>query len=250
MKLITYFRSVLFYIGQITALVFFVTTSQVLWLASAKARYGYIHLWARWNIRWLKWTCGVRYEVHGAENVDKSQAGLILARHESAWETFAFQEFFPRQTFVLKQELLKVPFFGWGLKMMGPIAINRNAGRRAMKQVIDLGMDKLAKGIWVVIFPEGTRMKAGKKGKINAGGALLAQKSQALTYLVAHNAGHCWPSGSFLVYPGKIDVYISPPFKAGEMTVEEINTKLEDWLNRHLELDSKHKSKGGVDNRS
>lgn len=234
MRLVRAFRSILFFSGQISTLIFFVVTAVVLLPAPASIRYAYIHLWARFTVRWLALTCGVKYRVHGIENIDKSRPGLVLAKHESAWETFAFQEFFPRQTFVLKQELLKIPFFGWGLRMMGPIAIDRAAGRKAMVQVIKQGTERLAQGVWVVIFPEGTRTKNGKIGKINAGGAILAQKSQAKTYLVAHNAGHCWPSGSLLMKPGVIDVYISPAIDPSELTVEEINQQLEDWLKAHL----------------
>ncbi|WP_024850383.1 lysophospholipid acyltransferase family protein [Hydrogenovibrio kuenenii] len=234
MKLLTVFRSSIFFAGHIATLIFFVVTAQVLWVAPASVRYAYIHLWARFTIRWLKWTCGVNYQVHGRENIDLSKSGVILAKHESAWETFAFQEFFPRQTFVLKQELLKIPFFGWGLKMMGPIAIDRKAGRKAMKQVIDQGTEKLAQGVWVVIFPEGTRTRHGKIGKINAGGAILAQRSGVNTYFVSHNAGQCWPTGSLLIYPGTIDVYISSPIEPSEFSVEEINQQLEDWFKAHL----------------
>ncbi|KDN95726.1 hypothetical protein EI16_05370 [Hydrogenovibrio marinus] len=230
----TAIRSIIFFTGQIITLIFFVTTAQVLWVASPSARYAYIHLWARFTIRWLKWTCGVKYQVYGRENLDVSQPGVILAKHESAWETFAFQEFFPRQTFVLKQELLKIPFFGWGLRMMGPIAIDRKAGRKSMMQVINQGNEKLAEGVWVVIFPEGTRTSYGKIGKINTGGAILANRSKAKTYFVSHNAGQCWPSGSLLIHPGMIDVYISPSIDPTAFSVEEINQQLEDWFRTHL----------------
>lgn len=234
MKFLTALRSAVFFTGQIISLIFFVTTAQILWFASPAVRYAYIHLWARFTIRWLKWTCGVKYQVHGRENLDVSQPGVILAKHESAWETFAFQEFFPRQTFVLKQELLKIPFFGWGLRMMGPIAIDRKAGRKSMMQVINQGNEKLAEGVWVVIFPEGTRTSHGKIGKINTGGAILANRSKAKTYFVSHNAGQCWPSGSLLIYPGAIDVYISPSIDPAAFSVEEINQQLEDWFRTHL----------------
>ena len=236
MKSLIWIRSLIFFVFQISTMVFFSLTGQVFWLGSAKLRYHYLHYWARMVVVGMRLICGVKYRVHGLENLDQSKAGIILARHESTWETFAFQEFPPPQSYVLKQELLKIPVFGWGLRLMSPIAIDRGAGHKAMKQVLEQGVEKLKNGFWVVIFPEGTRMPYHKLGRINAGGALLAKKSRAPVYLVAHNAGKVWPSGSFLIQPGLIDVYISPPLDVSDLTVEEINQKTEEWFRAHSDI--------------
>lgn len=234
MKIIWFFRSVLFSIGQISTLILFSVLGQFTRPFSFATRYAFMHYWARFCVVWVRWTCGVKYHVHGAENINKNTTGLILARHESAWETFAFQAIFPRQAYVLKRELLKVPFFGWGMALLNPIAIDRAAGRKALNQLVSEGTDRLAHGDWVVVFPEGTRMPAGELGKINIGGAMLASKAKAPVYLVAHNAGEFWPKNSFIKRPGCIDVYISEPLNTAEMSASEINQQVESWLNQHL----------------
>lgn len=187
---------------------------------------------ARFVIWWLEITCGLRYQLHGADQLP-DRACVALVRHESAWETFALQEILPRQSWVLKQELLNIPFFGWGLRAMWPIAIDRGAGRAALKQVIEQGKERLADGAWVVVFPEGTRMPVGKLGKMNIGGAMLAEKAQVPVVLVAHNAGKFWSKNAFLKKPGVIDVYVSEPLAVG-LSAQEINARAESFFCQHL----------------
>lgn len=227
--------SVLFALGQGITLILFSVLGQLTRPFSFKARYQFMHYWARFCLLWLRWTCGVRYEVHGQENINPEQAGLILARHESAWETLAFQEIFPRQAYVLKRELLKIPFFGWGMALLNPIAIDRGAGRKALNQLVTEGKERLAQGDWVVLFPEGTRMPPGQLGKINIGGAMLAIKAKAPVYLVAHNAGQFWPKNSFIKRPGVVQIHISPVLEVAELSASEVNQQIENWLVTHLE---------------
>lgn len=234
MKVIWFLRSVLFALGQVTTLVLFSLLGQLTRPFSFKARYQFMHYWAKFCLFWVRWTCGVKYRVHGAEHINAKEAGLILARHESAWETLAFQAIFPRQAYVLKRELLKIPFFGWGMALLNPIAIDRGAGRKALNQLVKEGTARLQQGDWVVVFPEGTRMPAGELGKINIGGAMLATKAKAPVYLVAHNAGTYWPKNSFIKKPGTIDVFISPPLDVAEMSASEVNQQIENWLSQHL----------------
>lgn len=235
MKLTWLLGSVLFAIGQGITLVLFSVLGQLTRPFSFKTRYQFMHYWARFCLLWLRWTCGVRYELHGQENINPEQAGLILARHESAWETLAFQEIFPRQAYVLKRELLKIPFFGWGMALLNPIAIDRGAGRKALNQLVLEGKARLESGDWVVVFPEGTRMPPAQLGKINIGGAMLATKAKAPVYLVAHNAGCFWPKNSFIKRPGTIQVHISPALDVTEMSAADINQQVEQWLSGHLE---------------
>lgn len=227
-------RSTLFATGKIISLLLFSTFSLFLLPFSAKTRYQFMHKWSLFSVFWLRWTCGVSYEVHGLENIDTSQASIVLSRHESTWETFAFQGIFPRQSFVLKKGLLKIPFFGWSLAMLSPIAIDRSTSIKALKQVISEGKERLEQGVWVVIFPEGTRMPAGKLGKINSGGALLAIKAQKPVYLVSHNAGKYWPKDGFIKTPGKIEVYISKPIDVTGMSVAQLNALTKEWFDKHL----------------
>ena len=233
MKLIWFLRSVLFAVGQISSMIIMSLAGQFTRPFGIEKRYAFMSQWARFCIWWLKITCGLKYQVHGAKNINTDQTGLILARHESAWETLAFQQIFPRQSYVLKKELLKIPFFGWGMALLNPIAIDRGAGRKALNQLIKEGTQRLESDNWVVLFPEGTRMPPGEIGKINVGGAMLATKAKAQVYLVAHNAGMFWSKNSFIKKPGCIDVYISPAMNAAEISVAEINQKIEEWLNQY-----------------
>jgi len=226
-------RSVVYVLGETLSMVFFSVVGQLLQPFSSRAKYRFIHYWARFCVFWLRWTCGVRHRIHGRENIDLSQAGLILARHESTWETYVFQTIFPQQTFVLKRELLKLPFFGWGLSLLEPIAIDRGSGRQAIKQVVDQGQEKLDQGIWVVVFPEGTRMPPGEMGKIKPGAAMLAKKAQHPVYCVAHNAGQCWPKGQFVKRPGVIDIYISKPIDVAEYSISDLNEITKEWFYSH-----------------
>ena len=117
--------------------------------------------------------CGIRYRVIGSEHIPREPC-IILSKHQSAWETLVYQVIFPPQVWVLKRELLWVPFFGWGLAMLSPIAIDRRAGTRALKQMFDQGRERLRQGFSIVMFPEGTRTMPGKRGKYHPGGAWLA----------------------------------------------------------------------------
>ncbi len=225
-------RSVLFQLGYALSTIFFSLVSLPLWLVSKPLRYQIMTYMARSVIWWLGLTCGLRYRVHAQYGLP-NQTCVALVRHESAWETFALQEILPRQAWVLKRELLTIPFFGWGLRAMWPIAIDRGAGRAALKQVIDQGKERLVDGAWVVVFPEGTRMPAGELGKMNIGGAMLAEKAQVPVVLVAHNAGRFWAKGAFHIHAGVVDVHISDVLPAG-LSAQEINAQAEDFFKKHL----------------
>jgi 1-acyl-sn-glycerol-3-phosphate acyltransferase len=225
-------RSLLFQLGYVLSTIVFSLISLPLWLVSKETRYQVMTNMARFVIWWLKLTCGLSFKVYGIENLLKTPC-VALVRHESAWETFALQQLLPRQAWVLKRELLRIPFFGWGLKAMWPIAIDRGAGRAALKQVLDQGQERLADGAWVVVFPEGTRMPAGELGKMNIGGALLAEKAQVPVVLISHNAGRFWAKGAFLKYPGVIDVHISEPLAVG-LSAKDINAQAEAFFLQHL----------------
>lgn len=227
-----FLRSLLFQLGYVLSTILFSLISLPLWLVDKETRYQVMANMARFVIWWLKVTCGLSFKVHGAQNLLKTPC-VALVRHESAWETFALQQLLPRQAWVLKRELLRIPFFGWGLKAMWPIAIDRGAGRAALKQVLEQGQERLADGAWVVVFPEGTRMPAGELGKMNIGGALLAEKAQVPVVLVSHNAGRFWAKSAFLKKPGVVDVFISEPLLVG-FSAKEINEQAEAFFKQHL----------------
>ncbi len=192
-------------------------------------RYRFISQWARLVIRLARAVCGIRWQVEGRERLPPGPA-IIFAKHQSAWETFAFQDIFPMQTWVLKRELLRIPFFGWGLALLKPIAIDRDAGRKAVMQVIEQGQKRLKRGVWIVVFPEGTRVAPGTTRRYGIGGAALAAESGYPVVPVAHNAGSFWPRNGFLKKPGTIRVVIGQVIDAHGRSAEEINRTAEEWI--------------------
>jgi len=192
-------------------------------------RFHFVTYWTRFNLWWLKTTCGLSYRLEGREHIPERPA-IVMCKHQSAWETLALQLVFEPQVWVLKRELLWVPFFGWGLAMMRPIAIDRKAGRQAVAQIVEQGKRRLREGSWVVIFPEGTRVAPGRRKRYRPGGAVLAQKSGFPIVPVAHNAGEFWPRRSFLKRPGTIRMVVGPLIPSEGRNAEEINREVETWI--------------------
>lgn len=186
-----YFRSFIFNLGMWIFTIPFTTIGLLTFPLAPPTRYRFLSLWARCMLWWLRISCGLSFAVKGRENIPNSPS-IILCKHQSAWETLALQLIFPPQVWVLKRSLLRIPFFGWALALTSPIAINRAAGREALKQLVSQGKDRLAKQFWVVIFPEGTRTAPGERGKYHIGGAWLATHTQTQVVPVAHNAGVFW----------------------------------------------------------
>jgi 1-acyl-sn-glycerol-3-phosphate acyltransferase len=183
-----------------------------------------------WLLRVL---CGIRLEVRGAENIP-GQPCIVLCKHQSAWETIALQKVFPPQVWVLKRELLWIPFFGWGLAMTSPIAIKRSEAHGAIKQLLAQGKARLELGFCVVIFPEGTRMPYGQRGEYKMGGALLGAHCGAPVVPVAHNAGRLWGRKAFLKHPGVITMSIGAPVDPAGLKAKEINRRVEEWIENEV----------------
>ena len=149
---------------------------------------------------------------------------VILSKHQSAWETLAFQQIFPPQVHVLKRELLWIPFFGWGLALMSPIAIDRGAAWRRCGRWRAAASERLEQGFWVVVFPEGTRVAPGEtRASTSRAAPGSPAHAGAPVVPVAHNAGRCWPRNSFLKYPGEVTVRIGPPIESAGRDPETIN---------------------------
>jgi 1-acyl-sn-glycerol-3-phosphate acyltransferase len=203
-------------------------------------RYRIITRWTDIVMWGVKWITGIRYEVRGSENMP-ADASVILCKHQSAWETMALQHIFPPVAFVLKKELLRVPFFGWGLARMPIVSIDRKAGIGALEQVVRQGRTLLAQGFWVVVFPEGTRVAPGHTKRYKGGGAQLAAKTGAQVVPVAHNAGEFWPRNAFVKRPGLITVSIGPPIDANGLNAEEINRRAEAWIEAEMRRISPHR---------
>jgi 1-acyl-sn-glycerol-3-phosphate acyltransferase len=205
------------------------------WPLKPHVRYRIITFWSRIIIWLARLICGIRWQVRGLQNLPVGPA-VVMSKHQSAWETMALQLFFPPLSIVLKKELLRIPFFGWGLAMFNPIAIDRNAGREALKQIEAQGRKKMAEGFWVLVFPEGTRMAPGNKGRYNIGGAWLAARTGAPVVPVAHDAGRFWGRNAFLKRPGRITVSIGPVIETAGLDANEVKRRVEDWIEREMQL--------------
>ena len=185
--------------------------------------------WARLLLWSLKNIVGLRYEVKGVENIPK-QPAIICSKHQSGWETLALQEIFPLQVYVAKKELFRIPFFGWGLKMGKTIGIDRKAGMQATQQLIKQGMARKNEGFWIAIFPEGTRIPAGQRGKYKLGAAKMAKMFQMDLVPVAHNSGEFWPKNSFLKYSGVIEVRIGQAISYEAGDEKDLMNACETWI--------------------
>ena len=226
-------RSLIFLLLQIIITFVFSTLALLTFPLSRLARYRFICLWAKMMLPILRVVCGIRHEVRGIENIPK-QPCVILCKHQSAWETLALQQIFPPQVWVLKRELLWIPFFGWGLALTSPIAIKRSDGKGAMKQLLKQGKERLEQGFCVVIFPEGTRIPYGQRGKYKIGGALLAASCGVPVVPVAHNAGRLWGRNAFSKHPGLITMSIGAPIETDGLKADDIIQRVETWIENEI----------------
>lgn len=232
-------RSCLFALFQIVTTPIFTVIALATFPFQPLTRYRIISYWARINIAAVRILCGIRYRVIGSAHIPREPC-IILSKHQSAWETLAYQVILPPHVWVLKRELLWVPFFGWGLAMLSPIAINRGAGARALRQTLDQGRERLKRGLSIVIFPEGTRIAPGKRGKYHPGGAWLAVQTGAPVLPVAHNAGEFWRRNAFLKYPGLVTVSIGAPIRPRQMNAEALNQQVENWIESEMQRITTH----------
>jgi len=186
--------------------------------------------WGKVNLWALRWICGLGYHVQGEENLPSSTC-IVLCKHQSAWETIALRALLPPEnTWVMKHELLWIPFFGWALAVYRPIAIDRTNARRSIQKLLDRGKHWLDKGRWIIIFPEGTRVTSGQRQHYGRGGSMLAQKANYPVLPIAHNAGVFWRRRDIKKYPGKVTLVIGKPLDPTGLSPTEINRRVEEWI--------------------
>lgn len=229
-----FLRSLLFYIGMISALLVWAPLILISPIFPYPIRYKLLIKWGYFTIWWLEKTCRLNYKVHGIENLPKTTS-IVLSKHQSACETIMFLKVFPPQTWLLKRELIWIPIYGLALKNLEAIIIRRQNIRKSMQQLIDKGRKNLQAGRWIIIFPEGTRVPPGQKKRYGIGGALLAEKTSYPVVPVAHNAGRFWPKQSFIKQPGTIDIVIGPTIETKGKTYREINALAEKWIEKTME---------------
>ena len=195
----------------------------------SNASYKIGYTWAFMIARACKVLCRLDFTIEGAEHIPKKNC-VVFIKHSSAYETITQNLLVPRQTWVLKRELIWAPFLGWALACLQPIAINRGAHRAAVKQVIKQGTARLAEGLWVVIFPEGTRMCAGESRRYGISGTLLAQEANTVILPIAHDAGYYWPRRGLRKRPGTIRFVIGPPVDPAGRDPREVNEEIQGWM--------------------
>ena len=224
-------RSTIYFIAMsLTVVVFGLAMSTVgrLFPLSVRDRMG--ASWGSTNLWLMKWICGLGYRIRGAENLPQD-AAIVMSKHQSTWETIALKKILkPEQSWVLKRELMWVPIFGWALASVPTIAIDRKAGRKAIKQIVEQGIPLLEQGRVIVIFPEGTRTAPGEHRKYGIGGSILAEKSGYPVVPIAHNAGVFWKRRGLKKHPGTIDVVVGKPIETRGKKASEITREVENWI--------------------
>ncbi len=224
-------RSILFYI--VFLLVTLMHSSLCLLVTpfiSVHKRFRFVRLLNYFVIWWFGVCCGVRYRVEGLDNLSGVEAGILVSNHQSEWETFYLQTLVSPLCTVLKKELLMIPFFGWALALIKPIAIDRRLRVSALKQIVEQGTRKLQDGFWVLIFPEGTRVQPGRHKRFSKTAALLAMETGRPIIPIAHNAGQCWPGKGFLKHPGTLRVVVGAPIYPQGKGLDELYTQSRDWV--------------------
>ena len=233
-SLLLWARSLIFWLLLAPLTLLFAVLVLVAFFLPLGVRWSIISVWVRIVLWWLAASCGLRHEVRGTENIPDT-AGIVFSKHQSMWETIALQCIFPHQVWVAKQELKWLPFFGWGLQLMKTIFINRGAGRSAVQQLVHQGTQRLDDGLWIVIFPEGTRVAPGTRGRYRIGGAVLGEQSGYPIVPVAHNSGEYWPRRSLMKLQGTIKMRIGKPVTTSDKSAQEILDEVSGWIEAQMD---------------
>ena len=191
-------------------------------------------VWGVVNFWLLKAICKLDYEIQGEENIAERNA-IVFCKHQSTWETIALHLIIPGGRWVFKRELMLMPFFGWALACTDPIAINRGAGRAAVNQLVKQGREKLKKGNWINLFPEGTRKMPGTEPNYKIGGAILAAETGYPILPIAHNAGEYWARHSIIKWPGTIKVRVGPLIETQGKKPVDILAEAQTWIENQME---------------
>lgn len=230
MKPVLALRSLAFYCGYIPIVgIFPILGFTVGLLLPYKLRQDLLTTANALVVVWLRITCGIKLDVIGLENIP-DQPFVAVSKHQSSWETYFLQRSLRPVSTVLKKELLKIPFFGWGLAMTRPIAIDRSNPRKALRDVLEQGKKRLAEGNNVLLYPEGTRTQYGKIGRYGRSGAALAIAANVPLLPIAHNAGAFWPAHKFNKRPGTIHVVIGKPLITQHMDSKQLTEQVQAWI--------------------
>jgi 1-acyl-sn-glycerol-3-phosphate acyltransferase len=224
-------RSLLFALYQLILTPIYAILVLLLFWLPRLPRFRFIIGWCWLTLFGARWICGIRHRVIGVENIPpRVSPHIVMSKHSSTWETLALNFLFPPLAFVAKKELLSIPFFGWAFSLASPITIDRKAGTDAMQQIAEQGRERLAQGFWIVVYPEGTRIRAGRRAHYKTGGARLALALGIPVVPVAHNAGYLWPKGVLGKRPGTVTVSIGKPIRPDDTDMQQLINKVEKWI--------------------
>jgi len=228
-------RSILFTLYQLVVTPIWATMVLLLFWLPPVPRFKFIMGWCWLNLFGSRWICGIRERVVGRENIPATdQPHIIMSKHSSTWETLALNFLFPPLAFVAKKELLSIPFFGWAFALASPITIDRKSGQDAMAQIVTQGRERVTHGFWIVVYPEGTRIRAGTRAHYRTGGARLAIALGLPIVPVAHNAGYLWPKGSLGKRPGTVTVSIGAPIRTDGKDMQQLMNEVESWIENEV----------------
>jgi 1-acyl-sn-glycerol-3-phosphate acyltransferase len=228
--ILLYFRSLLFSIGYNLTSIVIGFISVIIWPIMPYAwRWRIVTCWNRFVMFWLRVCCNIRYEIIGHKHADQFPC-VVMAKHQSTWETMFLQFYFGPVSTILKKELFRIPFFGWALASLRPIAIDRSSPVQALKEIKRMGMKRLQQGNNLLIYPEGTRTPYGQVGNYARSGADIAITAGVPVIAVAHNGGKFWPHKQFIKYPGTIKVVISEPFNTEGRDRKELTEEIKNWI--------------------
>jgi len=220
--------SVGYYLVTIVYALLFIILYPVL---PARGRYLFATSWCGFVISWLRLCCGVRFKIEGRENLPDEPI-VIIANHQSSWETILLYKLVFPVSPILKKELMNIPFWGWAMRLQKPIAIDRSNPRGAGRSLLVQGVERIKSGNSVIVFPEGTRMQTGNIKRFSRSGAKLAMAAGTDIVPIAHNAGYCWPPRKFIKYPGLITVVVGERRSTKDGDASEITNEIEDWIRR------------------
>lgn len=228
-RVVLFGRSLLFFVGMMISTVVWGPVVVSTFPLPFQWRYRVSQRWTRFVIWWLRKTCKIDCRISGEENLPEEPV-IILAKHQSTWETFFLHQFLPPLALIVKRELLWIPFFGWALAQLKPIAINRKTAVSALKEIVQQGKKRLDQGQWILIFPEGTRTPPGVRKPYGVSGAMLAINSGCAILPIAHNAGELWQHHAFIKRPGVIKLVFGPLIPSQGLKAKELNAQAEKWI--------------------
>jgi 1-acyl-sn-glycerol-3-phosphate acyltransferase len=205
--------------------------------AKGNVRYAFAQKWLTLSIEAARVIMGIRYQVQGQENlpVGETSPAILLVKHQSTYETFLMPAIMPHPlAYVFKKELLYVPFFGWSIGSLEMIHIDRSQRAKAFAKVVEQGQALLDKGVWVIMFPEGTRIPRGEHGSYKTGGTRLAIATGAPVIPIAVTSAKCWPRKAFIKTPGVVDVSIGKPIPSVGRDADELMREVEAWIEAEM----------------